>query len=69
MSLLIVAIIAFVLLVIGLVNTSEMKTALQDEYNIRLNQILDLSVHNLHQTLPGDWQLKKMESFIRVMRR
>lgn len=63
MSLLIVAIIAFVLLVIGLVNTSEMKTALQDEYNIRLNQILDLSVHNLHQTLPGDWQLKNGELY------
>jgi len=63
MSLLIVAIITFVLIAISLVNTSEMKTALQDEYNIRLNQILDLSVHNLHQTLPGDWQLKNGEIY------
>ncbi len=63
MSLLIVAIITFVLIAISLVNTSEMKTALQDEYNIRLNQILDLSVHNLHQTLPGDWQLKNGELY------
>ncbi|MGE7673806.1 methyl-accepting chemotaxis protein [Lysinibacillus sp. NPDC094403] len=58
MSLLIVAIIAFVIIAIGLVNTNEMKTTLQAEYNTRLTQIFDLSVHNLDQTLPGKWHLK-----------
>lgn len=58
MSLLIVAIIAFVIIAIGLVNTNEMKTTLQAEYNTRLTQIFDLSVHNLDQTLPGKWHFK-----------
>ncbi|WP_196426573.1 methyl-accepting chemotaxis protein [Lysinibacillus cavernae] len=58
MSLLIVVIIGFVLIAIGLMNTSEMKKTLQNEYNTRLNQILDVSIHNLDQTHPGDWQIK-----------
>jgi len=41
MSLLIVVIIGFVLIAIGLMNTSEMKKTLRDEYNTRLHQILD----------------------------
>ncbi len=63
MSLLIVAIILFVLLAVGLVNTSEMKTTLQAEYHARLGQIFDLSVYNLDQTIPGEWQLKNGELY------
>ncbi|MFF6015464.1 methyl-accepting chemotaxis protein [Lysinibacillus fusiformis] len=63
MSLLIVVIIGFVLIAIGLMNTTEMKKTLRDEYNTRLHQILDLSILNLDQTLPGEWQLKNGELY------
>lgn len=63
MSLLIVVIIGFVLIAIGLMNTSEMKKTLENEYQTRLNQILDVSIHNLDQTHPGDWQIKNGELY------
>lgn len=63
MSLLIVVIIGFVLIAIGIMNTTEMRKTLQEEYNTRLHQILDLSILNLNQTLPGEWQLKNGELY------
>ncbi|MFA1736738.1 methyl-accepting chemotaxis protein [Lysinibacillus fusiformis] len=63
MSLLIVVIIGFVLIAIGIMNTTEMKKTLREEYNTRLHQILDLSILNLNQTLPGEWQLKNGELY------
>ncbi|WP_369435930.1 methyl-accepting chemotaxis protein [Lysinibacillus fusiformis] len=63
MSLLIVVIILFVLIAVGLVNTNEMKTTLEAEYNTRLGQIFDLSVYNLDQTLPGEWHLENGELY------
>ncbi|MFJ7918695.1 methyl-accepting chemotaxis protein [Lysinibacillus fusiformis] len=63
MSLLIVVIIGFVLIAIGLMNTTEIKKTLRDEYNTRLHQVLDLSILNLDQTLPGEWQLKNGELY------
>ncbi len=63
MSLLLVGITLFVLIAVGLVNTSEMKTTLETEYKARLGEIFDLSVYNLDQTLPGEWQLKDGELY------
>ncbi|MFJ7667303.1 methyl-accepting chemotaxis protein [Lysinibacillus sp. NPDC097195] len=63
MSLLIVTIILFVLIAVGLVNTSEMKATLEAENKARLSQVYDLSVYNLDQTLPGEWQLKNGELY------
>ncbi len=63
MSLLIVVIIGFVLIAIGIMNTTEMKKTLREEYNTRLHQILDLNILNLNQTLPGEWQLKNGELY------
>lgn len=63
MSLLLVGITLFVLIAVGLVNTSEMKTTLEAEYKARLGEIFDLSVYNLDQTLPGEWQLKDGELY------
>jgi len=63
MSLLIVTIILFVLIAVGLVNISEMKATLETETKARLSQIYDLSIYNLDQTLPGEWQLKNGELY------
>lgn len=63
LSMLIVAIILFVLLAIGVVNTIEVKNTLVAEYNARLGQIFALSEYNLDQTLPGDWHLDNGELF------
>jgi len=63
MSLLIVTIILFVLIAVGLVNISEMKATLEAETKARLSQIYDLSIYNLDQTLPGEWQLKNGELY------
>ena len=63
LSMLIVAIILFVLLAIGVVNTIEVKNTLVAEYNARLGQIFALSEYNLDQTLPGDWHLDNGELY------
>ena len=63
LSMLIVAIILFVLLAIGVVNTIEVKNTLIEEYNARLSQIFALSEYNLEQTLPGDWHLNNGELY------
>ncbi|CAM5216068.1 Methyl-accepting chemotaxis protein OS=Lysinibacillus sphaericus OX=1421 GN=LS41612_15800 PE=3 SV=1 [Lysinibacillus sphaericus] len=63
MSLLIVTVILFVLIAVGIVNTSEMKTTIEAENKARLSQIYDLSVYNLDQALPGEWHLKNGELY------
>ncbi|MFJ7734881.1 methyl-accepting chemotaxis protein [Lysinibacillus sp. NPDC097287] len=63
LSMLIVAIIIFVLLAIGVVNTMEVKNTLTAEYNARLGQIFALNEFNFEQTLPGEWHLENGELF------
>ncbi|KOS69202.1 hypothetical protein AEA09_12015 [Lysinibacillus contaminans] len=63
LSSLIIAILLFVLITVGIVNTSQMKSTLVEEYNARLGQIFALSQYNLDRTLPGDWHLENSELF------
>ncbi|MFJ7734882.1 methyl-accepting chemotaxis protein [Lysinibacillus sp. NPDC097287] len=63
LNVLIVTIITFVIIAIGLVNTSEMKNTLEKEYNARLGKIFALSEYNIEQTFPGDWHLQEGELY------